>query len=54
MEDDIFIRVDIMNKTPQGWDMYEVKSSSSLRSYHKEDAKLAMACFKKSKWPCFK
>lgn len=47
MEDDIFIRVDIMNKTPQGWDMYEVKSSSSLRSYHKEDANLQWHVLKK-------
>ena len=40
MEKGVFIRVDIMNKTLQGWDVYEVKSSSSLRSYHKEDASL--------------
>jgi hypothetical protein len=40
IEKDVFIRVDIMNKTSKGWDIYEVKSSSSLRSYHKEDASL--------------
>lgn len=39
-EKGVFIRVDIMNKTSKGWDVYEVKSSSSLRSYHKEDASL--------------
>ena len=40
IEKGVFIRVDIMNKTSKGWDIYEVKSSSSLRSYHKEDASL--------------
>ena len=40
VENGVFIRVDIMNKTSKGWDVYEVKSSSSLRSYHKEDASL--------------
>ena len=38
--EDVFIRVDIMHLSPEGWDIYEVKSSSSLRSYHKEDASL--------------
>ena len=40
IEKGVFIRVDIMNKTSKGWDVYEVKSSSSLRSYHQEDASL--------------
>ena len=40
IEKGVFIRVDIMNKTSKGWNIYEVKSSSSLRSYHKEDASL--------------
>ena len=40
LEKGVFIRVDIMNKTSKGWDVYEVKSSSNLRSYHKEDASL--------------
>tara|TARA_B100000941_G_scaffold289695_1_gene269657 strand:- start:1626 stop:3119 length:1494 start_codon:yes stop_codon:yes gene_type:complete len=35
--DGIFIRVDVMKKTPNGWDIYEVKSSSSLKPEHKED-----------------
>tara|TARA_B100000963_G_scaffold99263_1_gene85796 strand:+ start:1291 stop:2784 length:1494 start_codon:yes stop_codon:yes gene_type:complete len=34
----VFIRVDVMKKTPNGWDIYEVKSSSSLKPEHKEDA----------------
>ena len=38
--EDVFIRVDIMHLSPEGWDIYEVKSSSTLRSYHKEDASL--------------
>ena len=32
-----FIRVDLMNKTPHGWDVYEVKSSTKLKPSHKED-----------------
>jgi len=32
-----FIRVDLMNKTSQGWDVYEVKSSAKLKPSHKED-----------------
>ena len=36
--DDIFIRVDLMNKTKKGWNIYEVKSSSSVRNYHEYDA----------------
>ena len=36
---DLFIRVDIMNKTEKGWDIYEVKSSSGKpKDYHKYDA----------------
>ena len=35
--DDIFIRVDLMNKTDKGWDIYEVKSSTRIRSYHEYD-----------------
>ena len=38
--DDIFVRVDLMNKTDKGWDVYEVKSSSSVRSYHEYDASI--------------
>mgnify|MGYP001453295279 FL=1 len=36
--DDILIRVDLMTKTNDGWNMYEVKSSSTLKPYHKDDA----------------
>ena len=28
--DDIFVRVDLMNKTEKGWDIYEVKSSTKI------------------------
>ena len=38
--DDIFIRVDLMNKTDKGWDIYEVKSSTRIRSYHEYDASI--------------
>jgi len=36
--DNNLIRVDLMNPTKDGWDMYEVKSSSKLKPYHLEDA----------------
>jgi len=49
MEDGIFIRVDIMNLTSKGWNIYEVKSSSRVRSYHKEDASLQWHVLKKVK-----
>ena len=49
MEDGIFIRVDIMNLTSEGWNIYEVKSSSRVRSYHKEDASLQWHVLKKIK-----
>ena len=28
--DDIFVRIDLMNKTEKGWDIYEVKSSTKI------------------------
>ena len=45
--DDIFVRVDLMNKTDKGWDIYEVKSSSSVRSYHEYDASIQWHVLKK-------
>ena len=38
--DDIFVRVDLMNKTDKGWDIYEVKSSTRIRSYHEYDVSI--------------
>ena len=38
--DDIFVRVDLMNKTDKGWDIYEVKSSSRIKSYHEYDVSI--------------
>ena len=49
IQDGIFIRVDIMNLTSEGWNIYEVKSSSRVRSYHKEDASLQWHVLKKVK-----
>jgi hypothetical protein len=40
IHDDIFIRVDLMHKTKNGWNIYEVKSSSSIKSYHEYDASI--------------
>ena len=36
--DNNLIRADLMNMTKNGWDMYEVKSSSKVKPYHIEDA----------------
>ena len=47
--DDIFVRVDLMHKTKKGWDIYEVKSSSSVRSYHEYDASIQWYVLKKLK-----
>ena len=40
IENNVFIRIDIMNLSQEGWDIYEVKSSTKLHLYHKEDAGL--------------
>jgi|SaaInlV_120m_DNA_4_1040238.scaffolds.fasta_scaffold02450_2 hypothetical protein len=34
----IFAMADILHKTPDGWDMYEVKASTSVKAYHIDDA----------------
>ena len=36
--DNLLVRADLMNQTEDGWDMYEVKSSSNVKPYHIEDA----------------
>ena len=38
LNEDILVRVDLMVKEGEGWNMYEVKSSSSIKKYHYEDA----------------
>ncbi len=38
LSEGILVRVDLMTKGDNGWNMYEVKSSSSLKKYHHEDA----------------
>ncbi len=38
--DDVFVRVDVMSKSSNGWDIFEVKSSSRLKEVHKEDASI--------------
>ena len=45
--DDIFVRVDLMNKTENGWNIYEVKSSSSIKNYHEYDASIQWHVLKK-------
>jgi hypothetical protein len=47
--DDIFVRVDLMNKTEKGWDIYEVKSSTRVRSYHEYDASIQWHVLKELK-----
>ena len=38
--DGVFVRVDVMSKSSKGWDIFEVKSSSSLKEVHVEDASI--------------
>lgn len=38
--DGIFIKADILHKGCNGWDMYEVKASSSVKAYHINDVSL--------------
>ncbi len=45
--DGVFIRVDIMNKSSNGWDIFEVKSSSGMKPIHKEDASIQWHILKK-------
>jgi len=40
IHDGVFIRVDLMKKSQKGWDIYEVKSSSKVKSQHKLDASM--------------
>jgi hypothetical protein len=35
--DDVFIKADILHKGKGGWEIYEVKSSTSVKDYHPED-----------------
>ncbi|MFZ5996114.1 MAG: hypothetical protein ACOYW7_01290 [Nitrospirota bacterium] len=35
--DDVFVRVDILNRGPEGWEIYEVKSSTEVKDVHLED-----------------
>ncbi|MDD5009664.1 MAG: DUF2779 domain-containing protein [Syntrophorhabdaceae bacterium] len=36
--DDVFVKVDILNKGKDGWDIYEVKSSTSIKDVYVPDA----------------
>jgi len=38
LSEDIIVRVDLMVNGEKGWNMYEVKSSSSVKDYHYQDA----------------
>ena len=35
--DQIFIKADILHSGPEGWELYEVKSSASLKEHHLDD-----------------
>ena len=37
-ENGIFAMADILVKTDDGWDMYEVKASTKVKPYHQDDA----------------
>lgn len=38
--DHIFVKVDILNKGPQGWELYEVKASTDLKEHYLDDIAL--------------
>ena len=40
MENGVFIMADILHKTSRGWDMYEVKASTSVKAYHIDDTSI--------------
>jgi len=35
--DDVFVKVDILHRGANGWEIYEVKASSSMKDYHVND-----------------
>ncbi len=35
--DDVFVKVDILHRGDNGWEIYEVKASSSMKDYHVND-----------------
>lgn len=39
-EDNVFVMVDILHLGGQGWELYEVKSSTSVKPYHIDDASI--------------
>lgn len=39
----VFVKADILRRAPGGWEIYEVKSSASLKDYHVPD--LAVQCY---------
>lgn len=41
--DGVFVKVDILRRGPDGWEMYEVKSAASLKNYHVSD--VAVQCY---------
>ena len=43
-QNDIFAMADILHKTDEGWDMYEVKASTSVKPYHIDDAAIQWYC----------
>lgn len=40
MHDDVFVKLDILHKTESGWEMYEVKSSTSAKPHYIPDIAL--------------
>jgi len=48
---DIFVKADIINKGRKGWDLYEVKSSASLKDLYLDDVALQYYVLQKSGLP---
>ena len=46
--DNVFVRADILYKSDNGWELYEVKSSTSVKDYHRNDLAIQMHVLNKA------
>jgi hypothetical protein len=52
--DNIFIKVDILRKGPGGWELYEVKGTTEVKEYHKNDLAIQYYVLKNAGIPATK
>ena len=50
--DDIRIRVDVLERLPDGWGLREVKSSTGVKDHYLDDVGCSCTCLKKPAWLC--